>query len=37
MKNNKLIVKTQKRFGCERHNVFTEEIRRNSQHCFKFK
>ena len=26
IKNNKLILKTQQRFKCERHNVFTEEI-----------
>ena len=26
IKNNKLILKTQQRFGSEEHNVFTEEI-----------
>ena len=26
MKNNKQILKTQQRFKCERHNVFTKEI-----------
>ena len=26
MENNKLILKTQQRFGSERHNAFTEEI-----------
>ena len=26
IENNKIILKTQQRFKCERHNVFTEEI-----------
>ena len=28
IKNNKLILKTQERFKCERHNFFTEEIKK---------
>ena len=34
MRNNKLILKTQQRFKCEKHNVFIEI---NEQDCFKFK
>ena len=30
IKNNKLILKSQQRFGSERHNVFTEEVNKTA-------